>query len=82
MKDKKQTNKQTNKTKLCLTRIRALNKNVWLIGEEAFVFLLFDVREHCSLKRNDNVPEWGNMSILRLLFQWASTMKIQISVLI
>jgi hypothetical protein len=35
------------------------------------------------LARNqDNVSEWGDMSIRRLLFQWASTKKIQISVLV
>jgi hypothetical protein len=30
----------------------------------------------------DNVSEWGDMSIYRLLFQWASTIKIQLSVLV
>jgi hypothetical protein len=30
----------------------------------------------------DNVSEWGDMSIQGLLFQWASTIKIQLSVLI
>ena len=30
----------------------------------------------------DNVSEWSNMSIHGLLFQWASTIKIQRSVLI
>ena len=35
------------------------------------------------LTRNqDNVSEWGGMSIRGLLFQWASTIKIQLSVLI
>jgi hypothetical protein len=35
------------------------------------------------LARNqDNVSEWGNMSIQWLLFQWASTIKIQLSVLV
>ena len=35
------------------------------------------------LARNeDNVSEWGNMSICGLLFQWASTIKIQLSVLV
>jgi hypothetical protein len=35
------------------------------------------------LARNeDNVSEWGDMSIRGLLFQWASTIKIQLSVLI
>ena len=34
------------------------------------------------LERNqDNVAEWGNMFVRGLLFQWASTIKIQISVL-
>ena len=33
------------------------------------------------LARNqDYVSEWGNMSICGLLFQWASTIKIQLSV--
>jgi hypothetical protein len=30
----------------------------------------------------DNVSDWGEMSIHRLLFQWASTIKIQLSVLL
>ena len=30
----------------------------------------------------DNVFEWGDMSICRLLFQWTSTIKIQLSVLV
>jgi hypothetical protein len=30
----------------------------------------------------DNVSEWGDMSIHRLLFQLASTIKIQLSVLV
>jgi hypothetical protein len=35
------------------------------------------------LARNqDNVSEWSNMSIHGLLFQWASTIKIQLSVLV
>jgi hypothetical protein len=35
-----------------------------------------------GLARNqDNVSEWGNMSIRGLLFQWASTTKIQLSIL-
>jgi hypothetical protein len=35
------------------------------------------------LARNqDNVSEWGNMFFRRLLFQWASTMKIQLSMLV
>jgi hypothetical protein len=28
------------------------------------------------------VLEWGDMSICRLLFEWASTIKIQLSVLV
>ena len=35
------------------------------------------------LTRNqNNVSLWSDMSIHRLLFQWASTMKIQLSVLV
>ena len=35
------------------------------------------------LARNqDNVSEWGDMSIRGLLFQWASTKQIQLSVLV
>jgi hypothetical protein len=30
----------------------------------------------------DNVSEWGDMSIHELLFQWASTIKFQQSVLV
>jgi hypothetical protein len=47
--------------------------------------------KHTSLRRKsndwlvrnqDNVSEWGDMSIRELLFQWASTIKIQLSVLV
>jgi hypothetical protein len=35
------------------------------------------------LARNqNNVSEWGNMSIRELLLQWASTIKIQLRVLV
>jgi hypothetical protein len=35
------------------------------------------------LSRNqDNVSEWSNMLTRGLLFQWASTIKIQLSVLV
>ena len=35
------------------------------------------------LARNQNiVSEWSDMSICRLLFQWASTIKIQLNVLV
>ena len=35
------------------------------------------------LARNqDNVSEWSDMSTCDLLFQWASTIKIQLSVLV
>jgi hypothetical protein len=30
----------------------------------------------------DNVSEWGDMSIYRLLFQWASNIKIQLTLLV
>jgi len=33
-------------------------------------------------QNQDNVSEWGDMSICRLLFQLASTIKIQLSVLV
>jgi hypothetical protein len=36
-----------------------------------------------GLARNhDNVSEWGDMSIRGLLFQWTSTIKIQLRVLV
>jgi hypothetical protein len=42
--------------------------------------------KHAALRRKsknqDNVSERGDMSIPRLLFQWASTIKIQLSVLV
>jgi hypothetical protein len=47
--------------------------------------------KHAALRRKskdwltqnqNNVSEWGYMSIRRLLFQWASTLKIQLSVLV
>jgi len=35
------------------------------------------------LARNqDNVSEWGDISIHELLFQWSSTIKIQLNVLV
>jgi hypothetical protein len=46
---------------------------------------------HAALRRKsndwltqnqDNVSEWGDMSIHGLLFQWDSTMKIQLIVLV
>jgi hypothetical protein len=33
-------------------------------------------------QNQNNVSKWSNMSIRRLLFQWASTIKIQLSVLV
>ena len=40
-------------------------------------------RKKKRLSRNqDNVSEWGDMSIRGLLFQWTSTIKIQLSVLV
>ena len=47
--------------------------------------------KHASLRRKskdwlarnkNNVSEWSDMSTQRLLFQWASTIKIQLSVLV
>ena len=34
------------------------------------------------VRNQDNVSEWGYMSTRGLLFQWASTIKIQLSVLV
>jgi len=54
------------------------------------VYALF-FSKHAALRRKgkdglarnqDNVSEWGDMSIRRLLFQWASTIQIQLSVLV
>jgi len=33
-------------------------------------------------RNQDNVSEWDDTSICRLLFQWASTIKIQLSVFV
>jgi hypothetical protein len=33
-------------------------------------------------RNQNNVSEWGDMSICGLLFQWARTIKIQLSVLV
>ena len=45
--------------------------------------------KHAALRRKskywlarNNVPEWGDMSIRRQLFQWTSTIKIELSVLV
>jgi hypothetical protein len=51
----------------------------------------YKISKHRALRRKDkdwlalnqeNVSEWCDMSIRGLLFQWASTMKIQLSMLI
>ena len=34
------------------------------------------------VRNQDNVSEWGNMSTRVLLFQWANTKQIQLSVLV
>ena len=34
------------------------------------------------VRNQDNVSEWGDMSIRWLLFQWARTIKIQLSALV
>jgi len=34
------------------------------------------------LSRNQDVSEWGDMSIRGLLFQWANSIKIQLSMLV
>jgi hypothetical protein len=34
------------------------------------------------VRNQNNVSEWSDMSTYGLLFQWASTMKIQLSVLV
>ena len=38
--------------------------------------------KHWLARNQNNASEWNDMSIRVLLFQWASTMKIQLSVLI
>ena len=38
--------------------------------------------KHWLVRNQNNASEWNDMSIRVLLFQWASTMKIQLSVLI
>jgi hypothetical protein len=35
----------------------------------------------CMAQNQDNAYKWGDMSIRRLLFQWASTIQIQLSVI-
>jgi hypothetical protein len=34
------------------------------------------------VKNQDNVSEWNDMSTCELLFQWASTIKIQLNMLV
>jgi hypothetical protein len=34
------------------------------------------------VRNQNNVSEWGDISIRGVLFQWASTIKIQLSVLV
>ena len=52
------------------------------------IVICFFSAKHASLRRKskdwlarkqDNISEWGDMSIRRLLCQWASTIKIQLS---
>ena len=38
--------------------------------------------KYCLARNQDNVSEWGNMSTCSQLFQWASTIKIQLSMLV
>ena len=38
--------------------------------------------KHWLARNQNNVSEWSDMSIHGLLFQWASTMKIQLSMLV
>jgi hypothetical protein len=53
--------------------------------------ICFFSAKHAALRRKskdwlarnqDNMSEWGDMSIRELLFQWASTLNIQLSVLV
>ena len=38
--------------------------------------------KYCLTRNQDNVPEWIHMSIRGPLFQWTSTIKIQLNVLV
>jgi hypothetical protein len=40
------------------------------------------MNQDCLARNQDNVADWGDMSIHELLFQWASTIKIKLSVLV
>jgi hypothetical protein len=53
--------------------------------------ICFFSAKHAALRRKskdwlarnqDNMSEWGDMSIRELLFQWVSTLNIQLSVLV
>jgi hypothetical protein len=58
---------------------------------DLFIGICYFSAKHAALRRKskdwlvrnqDSVSEWGDMSIRGLLFQWASTIKIQLSLLV
>ena len=62
-----------------------------ILGEKIHLYLCYFSAKHIVLRRKskdllawnpDNVSEWGDMFRHGLLFQWASTIKIQLSILI
>ena len=57
--------------------------NFWYIMPNSAKHAVLRRKSKDWLARNpDNVSEWGDMSIHELLFQWASTIKIQLSILV
>ena len=52
------------------------------IGICYFYAELRSKNEDWLTQNQDNVSEWGDMSIHEQLFQWVSTIKIQLSVLV
>jgi hypothetical protein len=75
---------------ICCCQNTANTMILWIFFTRMFIscdlviFLFFWPKFNFNrLRQNqDNVSEWGNISIRGLLFQWASTIKIQLSVLI
>ena len=45
-------------------------------------FAIYILSFSSEIRYQDSVSDWSNMSTCRLLFQWASTIKIQLSVLV
>jgi hypothetical protein len=70
---------------LCVNDHNNIDSKDYEIGICCFSAKLTALRrksKDCLTRNQNNVSEWSNMSTCGLLFQWASTIKIQLSVLV